>query len=221
VLEVEAQAHPQKVWFAENLGKNATKSCFTPKNGTQGLHKNTWRPFFEVTPKKGHNYLCGREFCRQKLHKNLFGHVWENSGKYPSPPKKFACCYTNDQKAPPILLPHLWKDSGGNTPAMPPFSGVPCAYYSTRALFTRCCRLQCVTVMNINHHRYPKTEQLITAKISSNALQQRSSRTRWALRQHSAQLQKYKAARMSRRIAVDQKVCYWDGEHPGLTVWIL
>jgi len=39
-----------------------------------------------------------------------------------------------------------------------------------------------------------------------------------ALRQHSSQLQKYKAAQMSRRIAVDQKVCDWDGEHPGLTV---
>jgi len=26
----------------------------------------------------------------------------------------------------------------------------PCAYYSKRTLFTRCCTLQCVTVMNIN-----------------------------------------------------------------------
>jgi len=35
------------------------------------------------------------------------------------------------------------------------------------------------------------------------------------LRQRSSQLQKYKAARMSRRIAIDQKVCSWDGGHPG------
>ena len=34
------------------------------------------------------------------------------------------------------------------------------------------------------------------------------------LRQRSSQLQKYKAARMSGRIAVDQKVCGWDGGHP-------
>jgi len=39
------------------------------------------------------------------------------------------------------------------------------------------------------------------------------------LRQRGSQLQQYKAARMSRRIAVDQKVCGGDGGHPGLTVW--
>jgi len=38
------------------------------------------------------------------------------------------------------------------------------------------------------------------------------------LRQGSSQLQTYKAARMSRRIAVDQKVFCCDGGHPGLTV---
>jgi len=31
------------------------------------------------------------------------------------------------------------------------------------------------------------------------------------LRQGISQLHKYKAARMSRRIAVEQKVCGWDG----------
>jgi len=36
------------------------------------------------------------------------------------------------------------------------------------------------------------------------------------LRQRDSQLQKYKAARMSRRIAVDPKVCGWVG-HPRLT----
>jgi len=36
--------------------------------------------------------------------------------------------------------------------------------------------------------------------------------------QLTSQLQKYKPARMSRRIAVDQSVCRWDGGHPGLTV---
>jgi len=57
----------------------------------------------------------------------------------------------------------------------------------------------------------------MTAKISGNALKQ-ESRTHPVLRQHSSQLQKCKAARMSRRIAIDQKVCGWDGGHPGLTV---
>jgi len=36
------------------------------------------------------------------------------------------------------------------------------------------------------------------------------------LRQRSLQLQIYKAARMSRRIAVNQKVCSGHGRHPGL-----
>jgi len=47
------------------------------------------------------------------------------------------------------------------------------------------------------------------------------SRTHSLLRQRCSQLQKYKAARMSRRIAVNQKVCSWVGGHPGLTVWNL
>jgi len=67
------------------------------------------------------------------------------------------------------------------------------------------------------YQRSPKTEQFMTAKISGNALKQ-ESRTHPVLRQHSSQLQKCKAARMSRRIAIDQKVCGWDGGHPGLTV---
>jgi len=48
----------------------------------------------------------------------------------------------------------------------------PCAYYSARTNFTRCCRLQCVTVININYQRSLNTEQFITAKISGNALKQ-------------------------------------------------
>jgi len=87
----------------------------------------------------------------------------------------------------------------------------PCAYYSTRILFTR-CRLQRVTVMNVSYQRSPETEQFITAKIIGNAFQQ--SRTHSVLRQRSAQLQQHKAARMSHRIAVDQNVCGGDGGHP-------
>jgi len=44
----------------------------------------------------------------------------------------------------------------------------------------------------------------MTANISGNALKQGSSRTHSVLRQRGSQLQKYKAARMSRRIAVYQ-----------------
>jgi len=71
--------------------------------------------------------------------------------------------------------------------------------------------------MNTNYQRSPKTEQFITAKIPANALKQRS-RTYSMLRQRSSQPQKYKSARMSRRIAVDQKVCGGDGGLVELTV---
>jgi len=55
-----------------------------------------------------------------------------------------------------------------------------------------------------------KTEGFITAKISGNAW----SRTLSDVRQCSSQLQKHRAARMSRRL---EKVCDWDGGHPWLT----
>jgi len=71
--------------------------------------------------------------------------------------------------------------------------------------------------MNINYQRSPKTEKFMTAKVSGNALKQ-GSRIHSVLRQRSSQLQKYKAARMSRHIAIDQKVCGLDDGHPGLTV---
>jgi len=71
--------------------------------------------------------------------------------------------------------------------------------------------------MNINYQRSTETEQYITAEISGNALKQ-GSKTRSTLRQHSSQLPKHKAARMSRRTAVDQKLCSGDGGHPELTV---
>ena len=186
-----------------------------------------WRPrfvekhmktFLEVTPKKCFN-LCARNFVGKSCTKNVSGKFGEIREKILRAPK--TC----------LLLHQSWKDT--SDPIAPLLKGQrgkrsrhdsilrrPCAHYSTRALFTRCCRLQCVTVMNINYQRYPKTEQLITAKISRNALKQGSRRTHSVLRQHSSQLQKYKAARLSRRIAVDQAGMA-DNGHPGLTVWNL
>jgi len=52
--------------------------------------------------------------------------------------------------------------------------------------------------MNINYQRSLKKEQFITAKISGNTLKQ-GSRTHSVLRQRGSQLQKYKAARLSRQ----------------------
>ena len=117
----------------------------------------------------------------------------------------------------PPLAP-LLKGQRGKCPPHASILSRPCAYHSTHTLFTRCCRLQCVTVIGINYsQRSPKTQQFMTAKISCNALKQRS-RTHSALRQRSSQLQTYKAARMSCGIAVDQKVCDGDVGHPGWAV---
>jgi len=106
------------------------------------------------------------------------------------------------------MLHPFCKGRGGNAPTIPPFPGVP-VHIIPHALSTR-CGLQCVTVININFQRFPETEQFITAKISGNPLKQ-GSRTHTVLRQRSSQLQKYKPARMSLRIAIDQTVCGGDG----------
>jgi len=46
----------------ENLVKNGAQRCLTSVNGTQCLQKNKWRPFLEVTLRKGLHDLCGRKF---------------------------------------------------------------------------------------------------------------------------------------------------------------
>ena len=128
------------------------------------------------------------------------------------------------------LLLHLWwkstfasvaplfeRTEGEMTPPCPHSPASLCILFY-RTLFTRCCKLQSVTVMNINYSiSGVLRQQFITAK---NALKQ-GCRTHSVLRQRSPQLQKYKTTRMSCRIAVDQKVCGWNGGHPGLTVWNL
>jgi len=122
------QAHPQKFWFAENLGKipenpvkNGVQSCLVSNIGAQGLQKNTWRPFLEVTPKKVLNDLCGRKLVGESCTKTFPGKLGGNSGKNPSHPK--ACPYTKDEKSPPPPLPLFWKEQGGNASAIPPSSG--------------------------------------------------------------------------------------------------
>jgi len=57
--------------------------------------------------------------------------------------------------------------------------------------------------MNVNYQRSLR-QQFIAAKLSDNALKQKSG-THSVLRQCSSQLQKHQAARISRRIAVEQR----------------
>jgi len=168
VLEMgmqELQAHPQKFWFAENFGKSFTKrnlgksgalkirvkmapnvvwfQKMTPKVCIK-THEDL---FLEVTPKRGLHDFCGRKFVGKTCTKNFSGKFGKIRAKSFAP-QKFACSYTYDEKAPPTPLPIFWQGRGGNALVMPPFSVVPVRII-LHALFTRCCRLQCVTVMNI------------------------------------------------------------------------
>jgi len=86
-------------------------------------------------------------------------------------PHTFACSYTYDEKASPPRC-HSFEGAEGKWPRHASILQCPYAYYSTRTLFTRCCRLQCATAMKINCQRSPKTEQFMTAKISGNASKQ-------------------------------------------------
>jgi len=125
-----------------------------------------------------------RENVLAKVAQTPFGQVWGDSSKILLTPKL-------------CLLLHLWwkgtsapiapllKEQRGKCPRHAPILRHPCAYSSTRTLFTRCCRLKCVTVMNINQQRSPKTEQFTTAKISGNALKQGST-TRSVLRHRNS-----------------------------------
>ena len=88
------------------------------------------------------------------------------------------------------------------------------AYCSTRMLLTRFCSMcHCIEhKLPALHVRRPeqntalntKPEQFITAKIPGNTLKQ-WSQTHSKLRQRSSQVQKHQAARISRRIAVEQR----------------
>jgi len=121
---------PPKFWFAENLGKspenpgkNGAQRCLTLKNGAQGLHKNTWRPFWRLHHKEVFMIFMG-ENLQAKVSQKLYGQVWGNSGKILRTPK--ICLLLHyDEKAPPPPLPLFWKGRGWNALAMPPFFGIP------------------------------------------------------------------------------------------------
>jgi len=152
-LEVGVQAHLQKFSFAENLskipenrGRNCAQRCLTSKNSTQGLQKNTRRPFCV--------YLR-QIFLGKNCTENFLGKFGEIRAKILRTPK-------NLPAPTPMMKRHLhlhcpfWKGRGGNAPAMPPFSGIP-VHIILQSLYSF-FRLQCVTVMNINYLRSRKTE---------------------------------------------------------------
>jgi len=99
----------------------------------------------EVTAKRGLHNLCGRKFISKSRTKNFsgkFGEIREESFA----PKNLS--------APtPMMKRHLrprCPSLKGQRGKCPRRSRRLCAYYFTRTLFTRCCKLPCVTAMNMN-----------------------------------------------------------------------
>ena len=183
------QAHRQPFGFAdildkspENPGKNGAQRCLTSNNGAEGLHKNTWRPFIGGYTKTRSSWSLWEKILGKRCTKNFlskFGEVGQNL----SHPKNLP--------STPMMTRYLrgrcpsFERAEEKCPCHASNLPRPCTYYFTRTPFTRCCRLQCVTAMNMNCQRSPKTEQFVIAKVSGNALKQ-GSRTHSVLRQRSS-----------------------------------
>ena len=131
--------------------------------------KHTW-PYCEGYTKKSSSWSLWEKIYRQKLHKNFSGKFGEIRAKFYTP-EICLLLYPWWKVTSAPVAPRL-KVQRGIGPSHASVIRRVCAYYSTRTLFTRCCSMQCVTAMNINYQRYPKTEQFMTAKISGNALKQ-------------------------------------------------
>jgi len=96
----------------------------------------------------------------------MIGKIW---GKILRPSQKFVCCYTDDERAPPNLLLHFWKDSGGNTSPCLHSPASLCILFYTRSLYS----LLQATVCHCNEHRLSpvsKDRAVDICKIASNAL---------------------------------------------------
>ena len=214
-----------QVWG--NSGKILrTPNIATPRGGARGVTGGPLPPQNFAWPHQKFSawrHATGVGLFLKVLHRPLTAPLVAKLAPPVAPQMKMsgsAPGYTYDEKAPPPRCP-LLKGQMGKCHRHASILWHHCAYYSTRTLFSRCCKLQCVTAMKMNNHRRSlKTKQFMTAKVFGIALKQ-VSRAHWVLHHRSSQQQKYKAALMSGRIAVDQKVCGWDGRHPGLTVWNL
>ena len=107
-----------KIW----VKINGAGHCFISNRGSQCLHKNTWRPFLEVTPTNSD--LCGREFVGKSCTKSFSGKFREirekilrNTKNLPAPKPMMKS--TSAPVAP------LLKEQRVNAPVVSPSSDVP------------------------------------------------------------------------------------------------
>ena len=76
------QAHPQKFWFAENLGKSPENPG---KTGAQCLHGKHTRSYFGGYTKNKSSWFLWEKIYRQKLHKNFSGKFGEIRANFCTP----------------------------------------------------------------------------------------------------------------------------------------
>ena len=105
------QAHPQKFWFAENLGKKGSNVVWLEKMAPKVCIKIHEDLFFEVTPKRGLHDFCGWKYIGRSCTKSFSGKFGEIRGKSFAP-QTFACSYTYDEKVPLPRCPSLERVEG-------------------------------------------------------------------------------------------------------------
>ena len=88
------QAHPQKFWFAENLGnipenprENGAQPCLTSKNGAREVCRKSYEDLFWRSHQIGLHDLCGRAFVGKSCTKNFSWKFGEIRAKILRPPK--------------------------------------------------------------------------------------------------------------------------------------
>jgi len=127
-LKIRVKIAPNVVWFQKWHSRFAEKHMKTC----------VWRSHEKMV-----FWSFWEKICKQKLHKKLFGPVWGNSGKNISHSKKFVCSYIYDEKAPAPPLHPFEMEEGEMLPSCLLSPAYLCILLYT--LFTRCCKLQCVT----------------------------------------------------------------------------
>jgi len=118
------QAHPQKFWFAENLGKKGSNVVWLEKMAPKVCIKIHEDLFFEVTPKRGLHDFCGWKYIGRSCTKSFSGKFGEIRGKSFAP-QTFCLLLHLWWKGTSAPLPLFRKGRGENALAMPPFSSVP------------------------------------------------------------------------------------------------
>ena len=140
-LNIRVKMTPNIAW----LWKTAPKVCRKNMKTFEGSHQ------------KRLNDLCGREFVGKSCTKTSLGSLGKLGEISFASPNLCLLLNLRRKRYSPCCFP--FENTEGWMP--PPCLNLPASlcilFYRKHALFTRCCKLQFVTAININYQRYPKT----------------------------------------------------------------